>query len=184
MLPKVSTAVTRHLVQPALQTKLNANYSLTRKTKFPCKVASTACCSVVGLLLIDSDFVAVSLRSVVICCDSWYALVVCRDLFDCTNTTLERATVNPHLLGTAGGNIVRYDFTGSSTPRGTTQKGEKKTSAASTTDWKFETQLCKLRATSETLKKSQGLSWAVCLGRAGPGRSESCDGPGWTVPRL
>ena len=24
----------------------------------------------------------------------------------------------------------------------------------------------------------QGLSWAVCLGRAGPGRSENCDGPG------
>ena len=23
-----------------------------------------------------------------------------------------------------------------------------------------------------------GLSWAVCLGRAGPGRSENCDGPG------
>ena len=31
----------------------------------------------------------------------------------------------------------------------------------------------------------QGLSWAVCLGRAGPGRDFSkCDGPGRTGPRL
>ena len=30
----------------------------------------------------------------------------------------------------------------------------------------------------------QGLSWAVCLGRAGPGRSENCDGPGRAGPRL
>lgn len=50
----------------------------------------------------------------VICCDNWYALVICCDVFDSTNTTLERYTVNPYLLGTARGKPVRYDFTGSS----------------------------------------------------------------------
>ena len=39
-----------------------------------------------------------------------------------------------------------------------------------------------IRFPDPNITLTQGLSWADGLGRAGPGQSENCDGPGRAVP--